>query len=72
MNQDLAEAENYIMGILPPHRAEVPRTDWHFVPSTELGGDSFGYHDIDADHLAIYLLDVLFWFSVNRNFARSA
>ena len=27
-------------------------------PSTELGGDSFGYHWIDADHFAIYLLDV--------------
>ena len=58
LNQELAEAENYIIGILPARRVETPRTDWHFVPSTELGGDSFGYHDVDADHLAIYLLDV--------------
>lgn len=58
LNEELAEAENYIMGILPAHRVEIPHTDWHFVPSTELGGDSFGYHDVDADHLAIYLLDV--------------
>ncbi|MGO4843433.1 PP2C family protein-serine/threonine phosphatase, partial [Rhizobiaceae sp. 2RAB30] len=28
------------------------------VPSTELGGDSFGYHAIDDDHMAFYLLDV--------------
>ncbi len=58
LNEELAEAEKYIMGILPAHRVEVPHTDWHFVPSTELGGDSFGYHEVDADHLAIYLLDV--------------
>src|SRR6185369_7117003 len=32
--------------------------DWRFVPSTQLGGDSFGYHWLDSDHFAIYLLDV--------------
>ena len=32
--------------------------DWRFVPSTQLGGDSFGYHWIDGDHFAVYLLDV--------------
>ena len=34
------------------------RVDWRFVPSTQLGGDSFGYHWIDGDHFAVYLLDV--------------
>ena len=29
-----------------------------FVPSVELGGDAFGYHWLDSDHFAIYLLDV--------------
>ena len=33
-------------------------TDWQFIPSVELGGDAFGYHWLDSDHLAIYLLDV--------------
>ena len=33
-------------------------TDWTFIPSSKLGGDSFGYHWIDDDHLACYLLDV--------------
>jgi sigma-B regulation protein RsbU (phosphoserine phosphatase) len=33
-------------------------TDWEFAPSSQLGGDSFGYHWIDGDHLALYLLDV--------------
>lgn len=35
-----------------------PHADWLLVPSTELGGDSFGYHDLDDDHFAIYLIDV--------------
>ena len=34
------------------------KTDWRFVPSAELGGDSFGYHWLDDDHFAFYLLDV--------------
>ena len=29
-----------------------------FTPSTELGGDSFGYHDLDERHFALYLIDV--------------
>jgi sigma-B regulation protein RsbU (phosphoserine phosphatase) len=28
------------------------------VPSTQLGGDAFGYHWLDKKHLAVYLLDV--------------
>src|ERR1019366_9594956 len=32
--------------------------EWCFQPSAELGGDAFGYHWLDPDHLAIYLLDV--------------
>jgi sigma-B regulation protein RsbU (phosphoserine phosphatase) len=34
------------------------RADWRFVPSTQLGGDMFGYHWLDAEHFAVYLLDV--------------
>jgi phosphoserine phosphatase RsbU/P len=58
LNEELQEATNYIRGIFPAPLKEVPRTDWYFEPSTELGGDSFGYHDVDADHMAMYLLDV--------------
>lgn len=32
--------------------------DWRYVPTAELGGDSLGYHWVDPDHLALYLLDV--------------
>lgn len=58
LDEELAEAANYIMSILPEPRGAGPRTDWLLIPSTELGGDSFGYHEIDADHMAFYLLDV--------------
>lgn len=58
LSEELTEAANYIFSILPEPRKIAPRTEWLLVPSTELGGDSFGYHEIDADHIAFYLLDV--------------
>ncbi|PTX91746.1 SpoIIE family protein phosphatase [Opitutus sp. ER46] len=59
LHAELAEAENYVRSILPAPLTTGPvHTDWRLVPSTELGGDSFGYHWIDDDHLAVYLLDV--------------
>lgn len=58
LSEELTEAANYIFSILPEPRRTAPHTDWLLVPSTELGGDSFGYHEIDADHIAFYLLDV--------------
>lgn len=58
LNDELDEAANYVRSILPPPMKEPFQIDWRFIPSTELGGDSFGYHWIDAEHFAIYLLDV--------------
>lgn len=58
LSEELTEAANYIISILPEPRQANPRTEWLLVPSNELGGDSFGYHDIDEDHIAFYLLDV--------------
>jgi len=58
LTEELTEAANYIFSILPEPRAAAPRTEWLLVPSNELGGDSFGYHEIDPDHMAFYLLDV--------------
>jgi len=58
LSEELTEAANYIFSILPEPRKAAPATEWLLVPSTELGGDSFGYHEIDADHIAFYLLDV--------------
>jgi phosphoserine phosphatase RsbU/P len=59
LRAELTEAENYIRSLLPaPGLCRTIPVDWRLVPSTELGGDSFGYHWIDDDHFALYLLDV--------------
>ncbi len=58
LDEELNDAARYARSILPAPRAEWPRTDWFYEPSTELAGDSFGYHHLDADRFAIYLIDV--------------
>ncbi len=56
---DLATAAHYVRSLLPPPQTlGSVRADWRFIPSASLGGDAFGYHDLDPDHLALYLLDV--------------
>ena len=56
---ELAQAAEHVISLLPPLITDGPiRTDWHFVPSAHLGGDAFGYHWLDADNFALYLLDV--------------
>jgi sigma-B regulation protein RsbU (phosphoserine phosphatase) len=56
---EMKQAAHYVQSLLPDKlkKGDV-RTDWRFVPSAELGGDSFGYHWLDDDHFAFYLLDV--------------
>jgi Serine phosphatase RsbU, regulator of sigma subunit len=57
--RDVAEAANYVKSLLPPTLQQGPiRTAWKFIPSTDLGGDAFGYHDLDSRYFACYLLDV--------------
>jgi sigma-B regulation protein RsbU (phosphoserine phosphatase) len=55
---ELAEAADYIRSLLPAPMTQPFVIDWRFVPCTELGGDAFGYHWVDPDHFALYLLDV--------------
>lgn len=58
-NRLLAEAAQYVKNLLPePVKDGEICVDWCFVPSAALGGDSFGYHWLDSDHFAIYLVDV--------------
>lgn len=55
---ELNNAARYVESLIPaPTEGEVT-TQWRFVPSASLGGDSFGYHWITPRRLAIYLLDV--------------
>lgn len=57
--EEVAQATKYVYSLLPERLAEGRAVvDWRFVPSTQLGGDSFGYHWLDDDHFAVYLLDV--------------
>lgn len=48
----------FVLSLLPAPMAEPVRVDWRYVPCAELGGDTFGYHWIDDDHFAFYLIDV--------------
>jgi len=60
IEQELAEAANYVQSLLPsamPPGSPVP-SEWRFITSSSLGGDSFGYYWISPHQLAIYLLDV--------------
>ncbi len=58
LQEELNQALRYVMALLPEPMNEPVRAEWLFIPSSELGGDSFGYHWIDSEHLAVYLLDV--------------
>ena len=48
---EVAQAAKYVCSLLPEPIDQGPvRVDWRFVPSTQLGGDSFGYHWLDDEH----------------------
>ncbi|MHB9027186.1 MAG: SpoIIE family protein phosphatase [Candidatus Latescibacterota bacterium] len=56
---ELARAAEHVISLLPPAVSEgAIRTEWRLVPSAQLGGDAFGYHWLDPEHFAVYLLDV--------------
>lgn len=58
LRTELGEAAAYVKSLLPMPLDGAIKTSWIYIPSTQLGGDAFGYHWIDPDHLAMYLLDV--------------
>ncbi len=59
LTRELAQAADYVRSLLPDSITSGPvKADWRFLPSSQLGGDGFGYHWLDKDRLAIYLLDV--------------
>jgi pSer/pThr/pTyr-binding forkhead associated (FHA) protein len=59
LDHDLENASQYVRSLIPPPIASGPiRTEWMLLPSTRLGGDVFGYHNLDDDRFAIYLIDV--------------
>lgn len=58
LQAELAEAAAYVRSLLPSPLEGQITIDWRFIPSTQLGGDAFGYHWLDDQHFAIYLFDV--------------
>lgn len=57
--RQLDQAAQYVRELLPPPLTEGPvRANWLFAPSAQLGGDALGYHMVDPEHFAFYLLDV--------------
>lgn len=56
---EVASAARYVRKLLPETIADGPvRTDWRYIPSVGLSGDTFGYQWLDDRHFAAFLLDV--------------
>ena len=59
LDRDLENARRYVHSLIPAPLADGPiRTEWILLPSARLGGDVFGYHQLDARTFALFLLDV--------------
>ena len=59
LEAELSEAAEYVTSILPePMQHCALNIDTRFIPSRQLGGDSYDYFWLDDDHLVFYLLDV--------------
>ena len=59
LNAELAGAVDYVMSLLPrPISEKRVSADWFMATSAQLGGDGLGYHWIDSERFAFYLLDV--------------
>ena len=59
LDRDLSRASHYVQSLLPqPLRSGPVRAEWYFQPSARVGGDGFGYHALDDQHLVLYLVDV--------------
>jgi serine phosphatase RsbU (regulator of sigma subunit) len=57
--KDLERARRYVQALIPSPIEHGPvRTDWCFVPSSVLGGDALGYHELEGGCIALYVLDV--------------
>ena len=55
---ELHSAATYMASIMPHGLHGAVTVSSRYLPSRELGGDSFDYQWIDDDHLLVYLIDV--------------
>jgi len=58
LENELAEAAGYVRSLLPEPLTGPIETHSCYLPCSHLGGDGFGYHWLDPETLAVYLLDV--------------
>lgn len=59
ITSELEKAANYVRSIIPAElKNQSIEINWKFEPSDKLGGDIFGYHFLNPNKLAIYLIDV--------------
>ena len=58
MRKDLGAAEMYVRSLIPAPTNEPLKIDWRYVPAADLAGDSLGFHWIDDNFCAFYILDV--------------
>lgn len=57
LETELGEAVDYVRSLLPIPMHQPLTINSRFIPCKKLGGDCFDYYWLDADYLAIYLLD---------------
>ncbi|MGL6073949.1 MAG: SpoIIE family protein phosphatase [Fimbriiglobus sp.] len=60
---EFAAADKYVRSLLAKpwtggEHPAIQSMDWRFVPTAQMGGDALGYHILDDEHLALYVLDV--------------
>ena len=59
LDRDLEKARNYVLSLLPaPIANSAPQTQWFIVPSARVGGDAFGYGELDNGKFVSFLFDV--------------
>jgi sigma-B regulation protein RsbU (phosphoserine phosphatase) len=58
LSEQMEAGKKYLMSLLPAPVDAPIQVAWRYIPSADLGGDTFGYHWIDDDHFAVYLIDV--------------
>jgi serine phosphatase RsbU (regulator of sigma subunit) len=59
LDRELRRANSYVQGLLPAPLTDGPiRTEWHYEPCANLGGDAFGYGMLTDTRFAFYIVDV--------------
>ena len=59
LDRDLEKARNYVLSLLPaPIANSSPQAEWFIVPSAKVGGDAFGYGELDDGKFVSFLFDV--------------